>query len=215
MGEAEPGLAEDGEGRDIVEMMLVVAPPQHSTGTPRRSPAGRKRRSDAGRSVKGLGEIASIAKLRNMFMGNVTAMQSYGSMMNYDKDGEHIKLTPQQIKKVRAAFDLYDEDKSGAISADEMAKARAASRDARDAPEPRFLAGPRAHGPQAHGRRDRGPLQAHRQRRQWRDRVRRVRADHERAGPRLFARSRGARHTPPPQAGECRRTSGSSPCARR
>ena len=129
MGEAEPGLAEDGEGRDIVEMMLVVAPPQHSTGTPRRSPAGRKRRSDAGRSVKGLGEIASIAKLRNMFMGNVTAMQSYGSMMNYDKDGEHIKLTPQQIKKVRAAFDLYDEDKSGAISADEMAKARAASRD--------------------------------------------------------------------------------------
>ncbi|KAK7241694.1 hypothetical protein SO694_00070192 [Aureococcus anophagefferens] len=135
MGEAEPGLAEDGEGRDIVEMMLVVAPPQHSTGTPRRSPAGRKRRSDAGRKVKGLGEIASIAKLRNMFMGNVTAMQSYGSMMNYDKDGEHIKLTPQQIKKafehmghkltaveIADLFKRIDSDGNGEIEFDEFAQ---------------------------------------------------------------------------------------------
>lgn len=115
----------DDEGRDVVEMMLVVPGPKPSTGEPRRSPVGRKRRSDARRSVKGLGEIASIAKLRNMFMGNVTAMQSYSSMMAYNPNAEHIKLTPQQMKKVRAAFDLYDEDKSGAISADEMTKARA------------------------------------------------------------------------------------------
>ena len=114
----------DDEGRDVVEMMLVVPGPKPSTGEPRRSPVGRKRRSDARRSVKGLGEIASIAKLRNMFMGNVTAMQSYSSMMAYNPNAEHIKLTPQQMKKVRAAFDLYDEDKSGAISADEMTKAR-------------------------------------------------------------------------------------------
>jgi len=127
--------AEDDEGREIVEMNLVEAPSaqmrsQARHGSTANAPAARegvtrpgtKRRADPNRSVHGLGEMATIAKLRNMFMGNVTAMQSYDSMMAYDKDAEHIKLTPQQIKKVRAAFDLYDEDKSGAISADEMTK---------------------------------------------------------------------------------------------
>ena len=49
-------------------------------------------------------------------------MQSYDSIMQYDSKGQHVRLSAEQIKRCRAAFALYDEDGSGAISADELTK---------------------------------------------------------------------------------------------